>query len=381
VLTINSAGVVTAVSPGTATVTYSVTTAPNGCSNTINPSISTISITISPTPTVSVNSATICSGQSATLIATPSISGGTYAWTPNGQTTSSISVSPVSTSTYGVVYTVNGCSSAVSSATVTVNSASLVSFEADQVSGCAPLTVNLTSTGVGTSNCIWNLGNGQTLNGCSVTYTFTQGGCYDISLSSSSNGCTGSYSIADYICVEDAPIASFTSNPTIFVQPSETVSFTNTSIGATNYQWNFGDQQSSTDINPVHLYQNTISGMFVELIAFSNLGCVDTAQISIQYSEGEVLYVPNSFTPDGDEYNNTFFPVFTSGFDPYNIEMVIYNRWGELIFETHDISIGWDGTYFNGRKCQDGIYTWKITYKSPSNDKRKVVTGHITLIR
>jgi gliding motility-associated-like protein len=109
---------------------------------------------------------------------------------------------------------------------------------------------------------------------------------------------------------------------------------------------------------------------------------VDTYDLTIQYQEQEIFYIPNSFTPDGDNFNQMFKPIFTSGFDPYNFEMIIYNRWGEIVFETKDVNIGWDGSYgTDGRDVQEGAYTYKITYKNPQIDERKIVVGHISLIR
>jgi gliding motility-associated-like protein len=112
------------------------------------------------------------------------------------------------------------------------------------------------------------------------------------------------------------------------------------------------------------------------------LGCTDSYQITIEYQEGEIFYIPNTFTPDGDNYNQTFKPIFTSGFDPYNFEMYIFNRWGEILFETNDVKMGWDGSYgVDGRDVQEGTYTYKIIYKNPKVDERKIVVGHVTLIR
>jgi gliding motility-associated-like protein len=160
------------------------------------------------------------------------------------------------------------------------------------------------------------------------------------------------------------------------------VNFSNTSVGADNYIWNFGDGQTSTIENPSHYYTNTSNGIVVQLIAISDLGCIDSTSITIPYEEAEVFWVPNSFTPDADEHNQVFFPVFTSGFDPYNFEMLIFDRWGELVFESHNANLGWDGSYGpNARKAQDGTYTWKISFKSLYNDKRKSVLGHVTLMR
>ena len=72
--------------------------------------------------------------------------------------------------------------------------------------------------------------------------------------------------------------------------------------------------------------------------------------------------MPNAFTPDDDEFNQTFMPVFTSGFDPQDFTLLIFDRWGELIFESHNHDVGWDGK-FQGKLVQDGVYVWKIEFK------------------
>ena len=96
--------------------------------------------------------------------------------------------------------------------------------------------------------------------------------------------------------------------------------------------------------------------------------------------------MPNTFSPDDDTYNQTFDPVFTSGFDPYNYHLTIFNRWGEIVFESYNHEIGWNGTYggvsggavFN---CQDGTYTWKIKFKARTNGEQIIEIGHVNLIR
>ena len=93
-----------------------------------------------------------------------------------------------------------------------------------------------------------------------------------------------------------------------------------------------------------------------------------------------VYYIPNAFTPDGDTYNETFQPVFTSGFDPYDFKLLIFNRWGEVVWESNDASVGWDGTY-NGKLVQNGTYVWKVEFKTLSNDERIMRTGHVNVIR
>jgi gliding motility-associated-like protein len=362
----------------TATTIYAVTYSLNGC----NSQSASGTVTVNAIPTVVVNSPSICEGQSATLTATPSVAGGTYLWAPNGQTTNSITVTPASTSSYSVVYSLNGCQSASVTSTVTINPIPTVTFVADQLVGCAPLTVNLTNTSGTPSNCSWSLGNGQVLSGCSTEYTFYQGGCYDISLTTTENGCSNTLTLNDYICVENPPVASFTTNTNVFTEPIQTVSFVNNTVGATTYSWEFGDTQSSTIENPIHTYSNITSGYTITLTATSALGCVDTYDLTIQYQEDEIFYIPNSFTPDGDNFNQTFKPIFTTGFDSYNFEMIIYSRWGEIVFETHDANMGWDGSYgTDGRDVQDGSYTYKIIYKNPQKDERTIVVGHVSLVR
>jgi gliding motility-associated-like protein len=95
-----------------------------------------------------------------------------------------------------------------------------------------------------------------------------------------------------------------------------------------------------------------------------------------------IFYVPNSFTPDQDENNQTWHPVFTTGFDPYKFSLVIYNRWGEIIWESLNAEGEWDGTYgVNGLDVPLGVYTWVINYSNKETDDKKVITGNINLIR
>lgn len=93
-----------------------------------------------------------------------------------------------------------------------------------------------------------------------------------------------------------------------------------------------------------------------------------------------IFYVPNAFTPDGDIHNNTFLPVFTSGYDPYDYHLIIFNRWGEIIFESFNSEIGWDGTY-SDHLAEDGVYIWKIVFKENKTDKKHQEIGHVTLLR
>jgi len=178
------------------------------------------------------------------------------------------------------------------------------------------------------------------------------------------------------------PSAGFVALPNSLTTVDTEVNFTNTSSGAVSYVWDFGDGSGGTTTeNPTHSFPNVESGSYVvQLIATSPLGCTDTAYQTITIIEDEIFYVPNTFTPDGDSYNETFKAIFTSGYDPFNFTMLIFNRWGEIIWESHDWSVGWNGTY-GGKIVPDGIYTWKIEVKTTANDERRMFTGHVNVIR
>ena len=119
-----------------------------------------------------------------------------------------------------------------------------------------------------------------------------------------------------------------------------------------------------------------------EVVRWEN-GCSSLPQdfnVTIELCPDMIYYIPNSFTPDGDEHNNTFKWIFTSGFDPMNFNIVIFNRWGELIFESNNHLSYWDGTYGN-KICPIGVYTYKLQFGDPKTDGKYVLTGNVNLIR
>jgi gliding motility-associated-like protein len=362
------------VSP-TTTATYNVTYTLNGCNGTGN-----AVVTVTPAPTLTLNDVSICNGDLANLTVVPSIPGGTYLWLPSGQTTTTISLSPTTTTSYTVQYTLGNCPVVSEIATITVNQSPQVTFLANQLSGCAPLNVQFENTSGIQTGAIWNI-EGTTFNSTNLNYTFTQPGCYDVSLTLTNNACASTFSVNDLICVEAVPFASFIPSSYELTSSPQSIIFTNTSTGASTYNWIFGNGNVSTLTNPQQVF-NTIEGSEVWLYAYAPNGCYDSTMLFIPYEEGLVYYIPNTFTPDGDNYNQTWKPIFTSGFDPYNFELKIYNRWGEVVFESYNASIGWDGSYSNkGVKVQDGAYIYLITYKNPINDKRTTINGLVNLIR
>jgi gliding motility-associated-like protein len=345
----------------------------------------TATVTINPLPNVFAgNDVSVCDGQSLVLTGSGAA---TYSWN-NGVVNGSPFIPVLGTTTYTLTGTSSaGCINS-DQVDVTVNPNPIVSFVPGATNGCTPFTTTLTNTTADVSNCVWTISNGTVITGCeTVPVTFTQGGCYDVTLTTTSaNGCSSTFTANNLICVEDYPNASFTPSSNELSTLNTEVYFDNTTTGASTYAWTFGvDDDGSTVENPIYTYPNEGPGQYeVTLVATSPLGCTDTATAIIQVYEELLFYVPNTFTPDIDVYNPVFLPIFTSGFDPYNYNLMIFNRWGEVIFESNDPQVGWNGSYGNNGEIdmvQDGVYTWKIEFKVTRNDERKRVVGHVNLIR
>jgi gliding motility-associated-like protein len=178
------------------------------------------------------------------------------------------------------------------------------------------------------------------------------------------------------------PVASFTPAPGILTELDPVSVMSNSSTGAVAYDWDFGDGSAgSNEEDPEHTFPVVpIQNYLVSLTAISEHGCIDTVSHLVIINEVLIYYVPNAFTPDDDEFNQTFKPVFTSGFDPFDFNMTIFDRWGEVVFETENHEIGWDGTYA-GQIAMDGAYTWRIEVKTKPTDERMLITGHLVLLR
>ncbi len=185
------------------------------------------------------------------------------------------------------------------------------------------------------------------------------------------------------VVVEPSPQAEFIPTPSTLNLYNLSSTMVNNSVGGESYQWFFMDGGTSAEINPTHIFPDSIFGeQLITLIVTSINGCADTTQKVVIINDELIFYVPNTFTPDGDTYNQTFQPIFTSGYDPLVFSMLIYNRWGEVVFETNDASMGWDGTFGeNGNMVQEGVYTWKIEFKTNKKDKHQLVTGSVNILR
>jgi gliding motility-associated-like protein len=297
-----------------------------------------------------------------------------------------VAFAPATTATYTVVgIDANGCAG-TDQMTITVIPIPNVNFAANVTSGCVPLTVIYNNLNPINNSFQWILGNGATsTNPNTASTTYTSEGCYDVTLiATTPEGCVGQTTYPSMVCTFDNPVADFTVNPPVLSILETTTNMVNVSTGANTYLWNFGDATGTSVLeNPEHTFPSEFAANYqITLIAYSVEGCTDTVKVNIEIQDEIIYYIPNTFTPDQDEYNPIFKPIFTSGFDPNDYKMVIYNRWGEIVFESNDVNYGWDGTY-NGTHgiAKDDTYTWKIEFKTISSDERKLLIGSVNLLR
>jgi gliding motility-associated-like protein/uncharacterized repeat protein (TIGR01451 family) len=290
-----------------------------------------------------------------------SVTGGTapfsYQW--NGGVTTANNVN-IAAGNYTVTITDNNNCTFPLNTILTQPAQIQVSFIADVLVGCDPLVVNLTNNSQEQFSSNWTFGDGTDGVGNQIVHTFSGEGCYDVNLQvTNSNGCTNNVTYNDFICVLETPDAEIGLSPNYVGIASPDVEITNLTTGGDTYSWSFGDTVVYNYFQPgIVTYPTYVSDQYyVSLIAYNDNGCVDSTFRIINFDNSLVIYVPNVFTPDGDEFNNVFKPIFAAPVASYNLK--IYNRWGEILFESNDTEVGWDGTY-NGALVQDGAYTWDI---------------------
>lgn len=282
-----------------------------------------------------------------------------------------------------ITYTVNAPCSLPATTTIVVNPLPVVNLSAPILSGCEPFTATFTDQSLPASNSVvWDFGDGNTSSQTgSVSHTFNAVGCYDITLTSTSTaGCVNTTTLPNYICVNPYADANFTTDNATHTVIDPSFNFFNNSTNATVYSWDFGDGTGSSEVNPTHTYVAEPGSYTIMLAATNQFGCPDTTYMTVVVNDQLIFYVPNSFTPDGDEHNNMFEPVFYSGFDPQSYTFLIFDRWGEIIFESHDVTQGWHGTYLDGT-VKEGVYTWLIQFKVTESDKKLTQRGHVTLLK
>ncbi len=240
---------------------------------------------------------------------------------------------------------------------------------------CLPYTHNFVNGSVNVANYAWSFGDGNTSTNAVPSNTYTVPGFYTITLITTNPlTCNKIDTASQTIYASPSPTAGFfyTPNPPA---PNKSVAFTNTSVGATYYNWDFGDGQGSTLPNPTHLYN--VSGDFIVcLTAFNEANCPDTVCTPITAIVNNLVDVPTGFTPNGDGTNDE---ILVRGYGILTMDFRIYNRFGELVFQTNDKTKGWDGKYKGVLQEMDAFaYILDVSFTDQSNVVKK---GNITLIR
>lgn len=255
-------------------------------------------------------------------------------------------------------------------------------------SGCVPLTVNFTNLSEYATTSTWLFGDGGQANATNPVYTYWTPGTYSVTLIVQGPDGSSDQMIQEYIIqVYPSAVAAFIVTPNEVNIPSQPVYCINLSQNATTYTWDFGDGGTSTTANPVYYYQS--EGIYsVELIANNQFNCPDTVKlidVVRTIASGNISF-PNAFTPSGISSNggyydpmsfdnDIFFPLH-NGVSDYRLQ--IFNKWGELLFESNDVNRGWDGMY-RGELCPQDVYVWKVSAQFVDGQKTEQ-SGDVTLI-
>jgi gliding motility-associated-like protein len=263
----------------------------------------------------------------------------------------------------------------------------MVNFSYDPASGCTPLTVNFTNLSqfADPSTYQWNFGDQATSKMIDPIHTYYQPGKYSVSLSASNvTGQTITETKQAIIEVFPRPDAEFETKPKLIYIPGGILYTDNRSFNATRFVWDFGDGSTTTEFEPEHKYKE--EGFYsVKLIAINQYECADTTiqQNSVKVQKGGQVLIPNAFSPGqgnagtvNDGKNDVFLPLMRGVAE---FELLIFNRWGELLFESRDPEFGWDGTY-KGKPCQQDVYIYKLAASYETGEK-VVRVGDVNLIR
>jgi gliding motility-associated-like protein len=341
------------------------------------------------------NDTIICAGEmvNPTLLTnTDGVGPFTYAWTFEGQVVSqqqAFSFNPSSSGLACLTVTDANGDTLTDCMYILVNPQPVADFIASDTLLCWPGSVvlnNLSSPIQGISST-WSV-NGQALS-IQTNFTFSPiaPGTYDISLSvTTSAGCSDSLTLSNYITAVDSPFAAFDFSPDIIQVGDQSIQFSDASIGQiNNWFWtiNFANSiETSTQQNPgFSIPSNTSSEFSVVLEVTNEAGCSSSATSIIGIFENATIFIPNAFSPDGNELNQ-YFQIEGNKIDPSDFSMQIFNRWGELIFESKNIAFGWDGTYTeNNYSAPSGVYTYQVRYRFDGMQDSKTIQGHFSLLR
>ncbi len=257
-------------------------------------------------------------------------------------------------------------------------------IEVDTTEGCPPLEVTaeaLVLDEVDVVSFEYSMGDGIIGSGALVEHTFSEPGTNNqISFTgiSSVTGCSNTLEYNKDIEVYAVPNAAFTPVPDVVLISDPEIEFTNQTIGATLYEWDFGDMTGiSTEENPKHRFSEM--GFYsVLLTALNDSACYDTVSHRVAISFDK-LYPPSAFSPNAGSEEDREFRIYSEGVVDEGYKLLIFNRWGQVVFESDSQEKGWDGKMKNGNYAPAAVYTWVLQYRDFTNKNHRQ-KGIITLI-
>jgi gliding motility-associated-like protein len=267
----------------------------------------------------------------------------------------------------------------------TVNPDPLAGFSANNAFGCQPVEVsfNNNSSNLENPTYLWEFGDGYTETVQNPTHIYTDPGSYDVTLTvTNSTGCINTLTINDIVEVYEVPVADFEADPQAATIDNPTINFTQmVNIPFSLIRWDFGDSTNiSTEPNPRHTYGAPGSYMVV-MYTETEHGCWDRDTLEIGIVEDIKIFVPNAFSPNGDGLNECFSIGGTTGDIIDVFQVIIYNRWGSLVYEspvTNPDCI-WDGKDMSGNPVTGDTYIFRI-FGQNFRGAKKVYEGMVTVV-
>ncbi|MCC7501789.1 MAG: PKD domain-containing protein [Flavobacteriales bacterium] len=257
----------------------------------------------------------------------------------------------------------------------------------DSALGCEPFAVEFTVLDTTTGAQVqWDFGDGVTTPGPpEVGHTYADPGSYDVSvLVTWPNACQDDTTLTSLVVVEPLADANFFWNPSPTSILTPTLTFTeDAGPYATQYVWDFAGLGTATGPEATFTFPDQVGFTYpVELWVTNYLGCADSVVKLVEVKDEFLIYVPDVFTPDGDGINEVF-RVMGNDIDPREFELLIFDRWGEVVFSTTDPNKGWSGAFGggDGEAVQEGVYPWRLRAASRYSQERRELFGHVTLLK
>jgi gliding motility-associated-like protein len=265
----------------------------------------------------------------------------------------------------------NGCTSAVASTTVNIGSALQPTLTTMDTSGCQPHCASFSAGPSGLASYAFTYGDGSADSGASHCYD--DAGSYDVTLTvTDAGGCTGTITVPQLIHVLPTPEAAFDA-PAVLIISDPAVTLQDRSTGADHWSWDLGAAGTSEEPSPLFT-PSALGCSPVMQTVYTDAGCFDSTTVEICVEDEYALYVPNTFTPNDDGMNDVF-NVVTSVGAPSFFRLLIFDRWGSVIFTAEK-----PGQFWDGDGTPEGIYSWTLEMRD-SRDKLHKERGHILLLR